>query len=156
MRLLRRRGGSARRCRRRRVLILDVVDATLLQITSATKRRTSQTKPTLPLAPPFRLDLLLLLHFGLLFDHPKQGIATSLELLRGPTLAELVEPEDREFRDILLDPLVYVVCGHPVAVEPAEEISVFLLAVHLPFCGRVVELQLLHRIFHGCDLLEKK
>ena len=38
-------------------------------------------------------------------------------------------------------------------VETAEEITIFLLAVYLAFRSRVVELQFLHGVFHGGNLL---
>jgi hypothetical protein len=37
-------------------------------------------------------------------------------------------------------------------VESAEEISIFFFRVHLPLGRRVVQLEFLHWVPHGCDL----
>jgi hypothetical protein len=49
-----------------------------------------------------------------------------------------------------------VVGLHAVAVEAAEEVPILLLAVHLAFCRRVVELELLLWVPNGVDLEGEK
>jgi hypothetical protein len=88
--------------------------------------------------------------------HPyQQNKQQAIEHLR-EGFEEPVKSEDRELCDILLDALVHIVGRHPVVVQTAEKVSVFLFAVDLPFRGGVVELQLLHRIFDGQDLLQEE
>ena len=94
--------------------------------------------------------------FRFLLDQTKKGVASPLEFLRTPTLEEPVETEDGEFGNILLYPLVNVIGPHTIVVESTEKITVLLFRVDFALGRRIVELQFLHGIPYGSDLLGQK
>lgn len=102
---------------------------------------------------PLHFHLLRLPRLRLLLNHPQQRITPPLELLGTPALEEPIEPEHRELRDILLDAFVHVLRRHTVMVQPHEQVPVLFFRVDFAFRRGVVELELLHRVAYGVNLL---
>jgi hypothetical protein len=79
-----------------------------------------------------------------------------LQLLRRPAFEEPVEPEHGEFGDVFLNPLIHIFGLHAIMEQAAEKISVLFLTVDLSLRSWIVQLQLLHGVSYGVDLLGEK
>lgn len=95
-------------------------------------------------------------HLCLFLNHSQESVASPLKLLGRSAFEKPVEPKDGKLCNVLLDALVYVVRLHAVVEEATKEIPVLLFAVHFAFGGRVIELQLLHRVSDGGNFLSQK
>jgi hypothetical protein len=102
------------------------------------------------------LCLFLFLKLRFLLNHTKQCIASPLQLPRRPALEEPVEPEHGEFREAFLNPLVHIFGLHAIMERAGEKVSVFFLTVDLSLRSWIVQLQLLHGVSYGVDLLGEK
>lgn len=99
------------------------------------------------------LYFCLFCNLHLFLNHTQEDIASLPQFVRAATFEKPVKAKDRELGDVLLNLLVYVVRRHIIVIE---EVAIFFLTVEFAFGGRIIELEFLHGVLDGRNLLEKQ